>query len=820
MSSGAGSGGKGARAVRVEELFEGSGTREVLRAVDWSRTSLGPVSDWPEELVQAIGLMLPSRMPMAIWWGPDLVQIYNDAFARVVGDKHPGGLVQPAAECWAEVWDDLSPLVDRVIDGGESTFAENMLLLLDRHGYLEETYWTFSYSPISQDGRTQGMLIVATDSTRQLVGDRRLETVRQIGAVSAATSGDVEGTCRAAIDVLAGNRQAVPFAATYLLEPESDRVRMIASYGIGEGTELTPGQTFPLAASPAIATAVSSGARSLVTGLRDSSPPGALATSPLGEAIPDAAVVIPINIGGRSHVAAVAVLGVNPYRAVDDIYLTFFQLAGRQLRVALTDAATVDLERRRAIELEEIDEDKTRFYQNVSHEFRTPLTLILGPVRAALEDPALVLPERHRQGLESVARAGMRLRKLVESLLEFARVEASEAKLEPEPTDLAELTADLASMFRSVIEHAGLSFEVDVRSFHDVVEVDREMWAKIVLNLLSNAVKFTQRGCIRVQLRAEGDTIRLSVQDTGIGIPAGQLNKVFDRFTQVSSRSGRSAEGSGIGLALVASLATAHGGTAGVESVVGVGSTFSVVIPLVRSADPGLARAARAGTDPALEAYSVEASGWLRASTSAEAVDAAGERHLLLVEDNADMRSYLEAVLAADGWTVQSVGDVDAALAADPVPDIVVSDVMLPGRSGLDLLRMLRADTRLRRIPVILLSARSGPDAATEGLELGADDYVVKPFDPGELLARLRVHHELAKLRDYEVSRAEGKAANLGRALASNRRIGIAIGVLITRELVTAEEAFDRLRETSQRLNRKLYDVADEVVLTGMLPTE
>ena len=180
------------------------------------------------------------------------------------------------------------------------------------------------------------------------------------------------------------------------------------------------------------------------------------------------------------------------------------------------------------------------------------------------------------------------------------------------------------------------------------------------------------------------------------------------------------------------------------------------------------------------------------------------------------MRSYLRHLLADDGWAVDAVASVDAALRADP-PDLVVSDVMLPGASGVDLLRMLRADPALRRIPVILLTARTGADSAAEGLRWGADDYIVKPFEPTELLARVRVHHELAQLRDYALNEAENRENNLRKALASNRQIGVALGVLMAREKLTEQQAFDRLREVSQRENRKLRDVADDVVLTGSL---
>jgi signal transduction histidine kinase/DNA-binding response OmpR family regulator len=811
-----------ASSIDPVDLFAGSGTTlDLLRTTDWAHTPLGPANEWPEALIAAVRLMIPAQVPMLIWWGPQLIQIYNDAYAQLVGNKHPGAVAQPARECWAEAWEDLAPFACQVIRRGEAAFAEAKLLLLDRHGYLEETYWTSSYSPIRDAaGAVSGVLVASSDVTARVVGDRRLETVRQLGTVSAANIGGPEETCRAAVEVLSANRQAVPFAAIYLIEPDQSHARLVASYGVRDGTPVSPAGTFVLDDNPALAKAVASGARGLMTGLRECVPADAFERGPLGDELPDAAMLLPVSISGQGRPIAVATLGVNPYRAIDDVYLTFFQLVARQLRVALSDATAFEAERLRSIALTELDEDKTRFYQNVSHELRTPLTLILGPLGAVLDEDEAGLSPRHRENLLAARRAALRLRKLVDGMLEFSRVDADEANAQLEPTDLALLTCDLASMFRSIVEHAGLEFIVDVSGVSDAVDVDREMWAEIVLNLLSNAVKFTQQGSISVRLRNEADRVELSVSDTGIGIPADQLPKVFDRFTQVPGRAGRSAEGAGIGLALVSALVSALGGEVSAESVIGEGTTFLIVLPKASAPAPACDRV-DSSLETLADAYISEARSWVRSEPDTEPAAPAAPAavplgRLLLVEDNADMRCYLHRLLTDDGWDVAAVATVEAALQVDP-PDIVVSDVMLPGASGVDLLRILRSDQSLHRIPVILLTARAGPDSAAEGLRWGADDYIVKPFEPTELLARVRVHHELTQLRDHALNEAENRETNLRRALASNRQIGVALGVLMAREMLTEAQAFERLRAVSQHENRKLRDVADDVVLMGSL---
>lgn len=801
-------------------LFNGPGaTPALLAGLNWSATPLGPVEGWSNRLRQVVRLVLASRMPMAVWWGPDFTVLHNDAYAQLVGSKHPGGLGRPAAESWAEAWNDLGPLANAVMRSGESTFSERLMLLIDRHGYLEETYWTSSFSPIREetDDDARGVLVVASDVTDQVVGARRLETVRQLGTLSAAShGGGLEQACKSAIGVLSANRQAVPFATIHTIDEKSRRARLAAAYGIAAGAPLNPMPEFDLDTAQPLGTVVESGSKLLVTGLRESST-DLLEPGPLGPAVPEAAMLLPIRERNGRNVVAVVTLGVNPYRAVDDVYLAFFQLVTRQLHVAIGDAQAYEVEVQRADALTELDEDRTRFYQNASHELRTPVTLVLGPLRTVLEDAAS-LPYQHRQRLLSVQRAALRLRKLVDNMFQFSRVQTDELEPTLEPTDLANLTAELASMFRSVAEQAGLGFVIDVSQVTEPIDVDREMWSEIVSNLLSNAIKFTHNGSIGVQLTPAGDRVVLEVRDTGIGIPEEHHEHIFERFKQVVGQSGRSSEGAGIGLALVRALAQALGGDVSVTSEVGRGSCFRVRIPARAATDQITleppSRLAEWSPDP----YLAEVDSWQEHhEAEAPRTPASGRLgRLLLVEDNVDMRGYLMRLLADDGWEVEAVADVEMALVAQP-PDIVVSDVMLPGRSGLDLVRLLRAEEKTARLPVILLTARFGADAAAEGLAAGADDYVVKPFDPAELLARVRTHHELAQLREIAVQRAEDRASNLQQALSTNRRIGVAIGVLMAAQRVTHDEAFDRLRHASQHSNRKLRDVAEDVILTGQL---
>ncbi|HEX2132432.1 MAG TPA: ATP-binding protein [Actinophytocola sp.] len=788
--------------TRLRSLFDGPGeTRAALRVKDWSATALGPVDTWSDELCAAIRTVLPSEIPMLLWWGRDLVQIFNDAYAPLLGAKYPEAIGQPGAECWAEVWDELGPMARRVLDGGGATYAENRLLLLRRNGYLEETYWTFSYSPVcGEDGAVAGVFVATTDVTERVLGDRRMATLRAFGELSTTAAETAADACRAAVEVLAGSPDDVPLALAYLRDgPGLDgALTLVAATGAGETERVRPGLA-------EIADLVEHGQPVEVADLAARFPG---ARGRLGGGVGDApverALVLPLQAFGRVRPVGALVLGVSPYRELDGPYRAFADLVASHVSTALTDALAYAEERARATALAELDAAKTRFFQNVSHEFRTPLTLLLGPLRTVLD--AGLLPEPHRSAMATAHRAALRLRRLVDTLLDVARAEADQLRARPEPTDVATLTAECASMFRSAAQSAGVALEVRVGPPRTVL-VDREMWAKIVLNLVSNAVRFTRSGSVSVRLDSTGGQLVLTVADTGVGIPEGELERVFDRFHQVSESSARGGEGTGIGLSLVRDLAGALGGGVSVRSALGEGSTFTVTIPEVPAQD-GVALSLPVSTELG-EVFVGEAGQW-----RSPAAPAAEDGGVLLVEDDADMRDYLTRLLVEQGWAVHAVGDVESALAHATAyrPDLVLSDVMLPGRDGLALLREVRAHESLRRVPVVLLTARAGPESAVEGLRGGADDYVVKPFHPDELLTRVRAHLELSRLREAAIAENEREVVTLRGALDSRSTVSQAVGLLMATHRCDADTAFQQLVAVSQATNRKVRDIAATVV--------
>jgi PAS domain S-box-containing protein len=494
--------------------------------------------------------------------------------------------------------------------------------------------------------------------------------------------------------------------------------------------------------------------------------PDGLPTGPWDEA-PGRVVLLPIAGSGDTGRMAVLVAGLNPYRLLDAGYRAFLSLLAGQIGAAIANSLAYEEERRRAEALAELDRAKTAFFSNVSHEFRTPLTLMLGPLQELMDTATLSPDSRDRAAM--ARRNALRMQRLVNSLLDFSRLEAGRVEARYEPLDLAALTADLASTFRSAIERAGLELVVDCPPTGEPAYVDRDMWEKIVLNLVSNAFKFTFEGRIVVGLRQNHDQATLTVSDTGTGIPATDLPHIFERFRRVQNSRARTGEGTGIGLALVHELVKLHGGRIALASEEGQGTTFEISIPSGRDHLPAaqiVAPAERRSPMPGGTATFIEeAQRWLPDATAADEValgehllggisagdasDATSPRaRILIADDNADMRDYVKRLLGPR-WAVETAANGREALAriqADP-PDLLISDVMMPDLDGFGLLQVLRADPLTARIPIILLSARAGEEARVEGLQAGADDYLVKPFSARELVARVGGALDLARVR-------------------------------------------------------------------------
>jgi len=712
------------RASDIAFLDGGGELGALMRAHDWTGTPLGAPASWPSSLKTAVRIMLTSQQPFWIGYGPELTYLYNDAYKSIIGGKHPWALGRPFKEVWSEIWDVVGPLGEHVMQHDEGTYSEAQLLIMERHGYQEETHYTFSYSPVpGEDARPAGIICANTDVTPRVIGERQLALLRELAARTVAAR-SWQDACTLAADSLATDARDLPFAMIHVRAEGAwslaatsgiDRARAAA---LRIDANLEEKQTRLIALDDERATL----------------PRGAW-TQP-----PTQAAVLPIAASGQTGRVGALIVGLNPFRKFDDNYRSFLELVAGQIGAAIANAQAYEEERQRAEALAEIDRAKTAFFSNVSHEFRTPLTLMLGPLEDMLAKPADgELPET-RGLLEVVHRNGQRLLKLVNTLLDFARIEAGRTHASYEPTELGPLTAELASSFRSACERAGLRLEVDCPPTAEVGYVDREMWEKIVLNLVSNAFKYTLSGGIQVRLRETTGTFELSVQDSGIGIPAEHLPRVFERFQRVEGARGRSHEGSGIGLALVQELVKLHGGSISVRSEPGVGSTFTVAIPKASAHLPAERIAAgrsAASTAVRAGAYVDEALSWLpQAETPAPQSQKSAQR-ILLADDNADLREYARRLLA-ELYDVEAVVDGEEALASARKrrPDLIVSDVMMPRLDGFGLLRALRADPELRTIPIILLSARAGEEARVEGLDSGADDYLVKPFSARELQVR------------------------------------------------------------------------------------
>jgi PAS domain S-box-containing protein len=777
------------------DLFAGnSELSRLMREHDWSATALGPVEGWPQSLRIVVRILLDSRYAMWLGWGPEFTFFYNDAYARMtLGAKHPWALGRSAREVWAEIWDDIGPRAESVVRTGKATWDERLLLFLERRGFPEETYHTFSYSPApDDDGGVGGMLCVVTEDTERAIGERRLKTLRELAARTTEEAKSAEEACRAAVRTLEANPHDLPFALLYLTDADARIARLAGATGLLPGSLAAPA-SYELT-SPSRQGAAWPLRNVLETGLAETltNIAGWLGPLPIGvyPEPPHTATVLPIKKAGQDGLAGFVVAGVSPRRPFDDDYRGFLDLLAGQIASAVANARAYAEEKHRAEALAELDRAKTAFFSNVSHEFRTPLTLILGPIEELLASSGDAARPENLKLLEVAHRNGLRLQKLVNTLLDFSRIEAGRVQASYEPTDLASFTAELTSNFRSACEKAGLELTVNCPPLPEPVHVDQEMWEKIVFNLLSNAFKFTLQGRIEVALRLSGSVVELTVIDTGTGIPPDQIAHLFERFHRVEGAKGRTQEGSGIGLALVRELVRLHGGDVRVESRVGKGSTFIVTVPVgAAHLPPERIRPARASVSTALgaTAYIEEALRWLPDSTDSlgsarwETGDVDASRssptatppRILLADDNADMREYVRRLLAGR-YEVTAVADGLAALRAarEKTPDLVLSDVMMPQLDGFGLLAELRADPATAEVPVLLLSAKAGEEARVEGLQAGADDYLTKPFGARELLARVRAHLELAKLRRQAAAAVRASEQKF-RTLSSHAPVGI-----------------------------------------------
>ncbi|RYU89592.1 response regulator [Mucilaginibacter terrigena] len=754
----------------TEQFLSGGGEMgKLIRSMDWSKTALGPVETWPQSLRTSVSLCLSSTFPILIAWGRETIQIYNDSYRPICGAKHPESMGMNFRICWETA---LVVVGDAFTRGqhGEGTYINDQRMFLDRYGYLEEAWMTFSFAPIrDESGGVGGIFHPITETTVKMLSGRRTQVLRDLGVAfgKAKTVQEIGSFTTERYD---DYQLDIPFFIFYQMM--DGQAKLISTAGLPEDGKFTEPENWPLSAD-GLAT---------VPDLKDRF--GAFSAGPYEEA-PHTALILPVKLSGQETPFGYIVAGVSACRALDPDYLNFYDQLANTFNTAVSNVYAYEQEQKRAEALAAIDRSKTAFFSNVSHEFRTPLTLMLGPLEDLLNKPNL--EENIKQPVEATHRNALRLLKLVNNLLDYSRVEAGRAQAAYQQVDLCEMTVDLASSFRSIIEKAGMQLVVDCIPPKDAVFVDRQMWEKIVLNLLSNAFKYTLEGTITVSLKQQYHKVVLEVKDTGVGIPEKELPHMFERFHRVENSAGRTHEGTGIGLSLVNELVQLHGGKISVSSVEGEGSTFSVIIPVGKTHLPQehVLDAAKITDSSAMkgaflqEAFNVlqeEAGAAHRDNniistgdlTTRQDFSASKETTILIVDDNADMRAYLSRLLEPYFTVQTAINGQDAfKQIVRKMPQLVLTDMMMPVMDGKALLHEIRKHTESARLPVIFLSARAGEEARIDGLEAGADDYLVKPFSAAELLTKIRAQ--------INISQARGLAERRLRGLLTDAPVAIAI---------------------------------------------
>lgn len=804
----------------VPEFLQGGGELgQRIREYDWASTPLGPVQTWPQSLRTCIRIMLTSRQPIWIGWGKQLIKLYNDPYKAIVGGKHPWALGAPASVVWKEIWGDIEPMLKQVMEQDEGTYVESQLLIMERNGYPEETYYTFSYTPIPGDeGTTAGMICANTDDTDRIISERQLRTFTQLGKALTDSRSNAE-VIDETIDTLKENPHDFPFALFYSIE--NNKAVLSNATQLGDADEAVP-RSIDLDVDNEISfllqQAISERKLQVFHDLTKK-----LGAMPKGawEVPPEKAIILPVVQAGAKEPYGFLVVGLNPYRLLDEKYSSFFSLVADQMATSFTNVHALEEERKRMEALAEIDRAKTTFFSNISHEFRTPLTLLLGPIEDMLNDGNASAAERTR--LELAYRNALRMQKLVNTLLEFSRIEAGRVEGSFSKVDVCAFTQDLASTFRSAIEKAGMQLEFECSHINAEVYVDTEMWEKIVLNLVSNAFKYTKQGAIKVKISEEHGQVLLSVSDTGTGIPEDQLGKIFERFHRVENTGGRSQEGTGIGLAMVRELVRIHQGSISVASTPGQGTTFTVSIPSGKDHLPAdkLTVETQTAASASSVAFVQEAMKWVPGADPGDDgisnINAAQpstrvKYKVLLADDNADMREYVQRLLAYQFQVITAVNGEEAfEKCLQHQPDLLLSDVMMPRLDGFGLLKKIRGHRDSKNIPVIFLSARAGEEAKVEGLSAGADDYLVKPFSAKELVARVE--------SNIKIARSRIAAENNLRNIITQSPVAMAVmrGPRLMLEMVNERSLEIWGRSYEDVIDRPINEALPEIVEQGLL---
>lgn len=696
-------------------LARGGEAGRLIAEVDWSATPIGPMSTWPARLRAAVSTMVQCPFPMLVVWGPEYTMIYNDAYRPVLGrTKHPA-YGESLREVFIEGFDEhISWRMRYPLEDGVAFASDDEVLPIDRDDRLEESHFAFSYSPLDDDqGAVAGVLVACIETTAEVLDRRRLEMLSVLtSALAACDRPDAVWSCVA--DALSG------FIDTPALLVVDDDDRVVASAGLEEPP------------SPGDWVTVAEPLESWVQlGLDAVTHPDWLEPSR--------------TVRVLSFEGARLVIGLHPGATLDAGYERFLSLLADAVAAGAARARRARELAEHLASLERLDRARDALLSDVSHELRTPLALISGTVEELRT--ADDLDESERAGLLDLASRNVdRLRRLVDSLLAYGQLEAGHLEPRPVPTDMVALTAAACESFAREFRQAGIEFIVRLDDVGGRVWVDPSMWETMLLNLLSNAYKFTLEGSVSVDLRSTGSELVLEVADTGIGIAPEQRIEVFERFRRDRSAAGRTDEGAGIGLALVHAVVERHGGHIALDSEVGVGTTMTVTVPIVRPDGPQRAGGhTDVGTGDAAVPNAASGPGSGEPAGPGTTADPAGAgtgvrtagRSVLVVDDSEDLLALLQLALSRH-WQVEVAHNGRRALELlegddGTSVDLVITDAMMPVLDGPGLIRQIRSRSDLAEVPILLLTGMGGD--VPGGVDDLIDASMGKPFQLAELVA-------------------------------------------------------------------------------------
>jgi signal transduction histidine kinase/CheY-like chemotaxis protein len=692
--------------------LEGGGeAAAAARSRDWSKTALGPVEAWPASLKAIVGMMLKSRHPMFLWWGPELVQIYNDAYIPSfdVG-KHPGAMGQRGEDCWPEVWPIIHPQIDDVMTRAKASWNEDHLVPVWRGHRIEEVYWTYGYSPVFVDARTVGgTLVVCTETTRRVLAERRHRALRSL-ARSTAMATTVPAVLSAASELFEETPGDVPFALIYVTERATGEPALCRAVGLGDAE-----QEVVDAACRATLSGISG--RTVIHLERET-----LGVSLPGRPWPEpstSAFVVPLGDKRTGHNGGFLVLGLSPRLPFDAAYREHLLQIAEHLGLVLARIETYRLrdaaaeERDNLLrEVEAANRAKDEFLAMLGHELRNPLS----PIVTALD-----LLKRRGEGKtyreqEIIERQVGHLTRLVDDLLDVSKITRGKIALRKEPLEIAGAVAKAVEMASDLFDQRRHRLSIDVPAAGLRVEADPVRLAQVFANLLTNAAKYTELGGrIRIHAFRDGPDVVVTVKDSGMGIAPELLPRIFDHFVQGRRSTDRKEGGLGLGLALVKSLVALHGGAAIARSEgSGQGSEFEIRLPATGAAE--------GNTDVAPSPLPKK--------------DGVAPKRILVVDDNEDSAELLREMLQWVGHEVEVAHDGPSALViADRfAPEVAVLDIGLPVMDGYELGRRLHERPRAAGCRLIALSGYGQERDRAQSKASGFEAHLVKPVDTSRLL--------------------------------------------------------------------------------------